>query len=184
MAENAARSDKRKFKVVRLDKSPKAAQINEFVGMMTRMYDFHATLHPDWQTRPGWQEGSTGWVKRAGGGDDFLFAMAYPLDEAGQDTLESAAGYLIASFHYEAPLFLQHRFGYIADLWVEEAYRGQGAAQKLLETANEWFHEQGVSRVQLEVDVENTGGRQFWESQGYTPFEIVMRSDLQTKPDP
>lgn len=146
--------------------------------MMQRMYDFHTTLHPDWQTRPGWQAGSAGWIKRAAGGDEYFFALAYPVGPDGGETLEPPAGYIIASFHYEAPLFVQHRFGYIADLWVEEAYRKQGVAPHLLEKAYEWFKEQGVSRVQIEVDVENQSGLKFWEQAGFAPFEIVLRKDI------
>src|SRR5437868_4444343 len=137
----------RNFKVVRITDSKNKAQAEQFVAMMTRMYDFHATLHPDWQTKPDWQRGSESWIRRASGGDDFVFAMAYPLDENGQETLEPPAGYVIGSFHYEAPLFIQNRFGYIADLWVEEAYRSQGAAQALLKFSYDWFKEQGVNRV-------------------------------------
>ena len=166
------------FKTIRLIGTPTPAQVEQFVGMMQRMYDFHATLHPDWQTRPGWSDGSAGWVKRAADGDDYLFAMVYPTDAAGDPQTDTPAGYVIASFHYEAPLFVQNRFGYIADLWIEEAQRGQGAARSLLDTAYEWFREQGVNRVQLEVDVNNAGGRRFWAGSGYEDFEIVMRKDI------
>ena len=168
----------RKFKVVRITDAKNKTQAEQFVAMMTRMYDFHATLHPDWQTKPDWQRGSANWIRRAAGGDEYLFAMAYPLDENGQETLEPPAGYIIGSFHYEAPLFIQNRFGYIADLWVEETYRSQGAAQALLNFSYGWFREQDVTRVQLEVDVENVAGRKFWEKAGFAPFEIVMRKDI------
>ncbi len=166
------------FKVVRITDSKNKSQVEQFVAMMSRMYDFHATLHPDWQARPGWEKGSEGWIKRAASGDEFYFAMAYRLDENGQETLEPPAGYVIGSFHYEAPLFIQNRFGYIADMWIEEAFRGQGAAQALLVQTYEWFREQGVNRVQLEVDVNNRAGQHFWEKAGFEPFEIVMRKDI------
>ena len=167
-----------KIKVVRLETAPSTTQVQQFVLMMSRMYDFHASLHADWQTKAGWEKGSVNWIKRAAGGDDFFFAMAYALDEAGNETLEPATGYIIASFHYEAPLFVQHRYGYIADLWVEEAYRGKAVGTALLETAYEWFRTQGVKRVQLEVDVENKGGQAFWKQAGFENFEIVMRKDI------
>ncbi len=166
------------FQVVRLTGKPDPAQVAQFVDMMQRMYDFHATLHPDWQTKENWNQGSAGWIQRASDGDEYYFAIAYSLDSAGENLPDRAAGYVIASFHHEAPLFIQHRFGYIADMWVEPAFRSQGAAHFLLEAAYEWFRSQGVNRVQLEVDVNNTGGRRFWEGSGFEPFEIVMRKDI------
>jgi ribosomal protein S18 acetylase RimI-like enzyme len=168
----------RNFKIVALKEGGNSAQVKQFVEMMSRMYDFHATLHDDWKTKSNWQSGSAGWIKRAAGGDEFYFAMAYPLDGDGNDTLEPPAGYVIGSFHYEAPLFVQNRFGYIADLWVEPPYRGTGAAQALMNDAFDWFRQQGVSRVQIEVDVENKGGLRFWEKAGFEPFEIVLRRNI------
>ena len=166
------------FKAVRLVGTPTLAQVAQFVAMMQRMYDFHATLHPDWQTRPGWSDGSAGWVKRAADGDDYLFAIVYPVGADDVPEMATPAGYVIASFHYEAPLFVQNRFGYIADLWIEKAYRGKGAARSLLVATYDWFRTQGVNRVQLEVDVNNEGGRKFWAGAGYEDFEIVMRKDI------
>ena len=170
--------EQKAFKVVRLVGTPSTAQVKQFVGMMQRMYDFHATLHPDWKTTADWQSGSAGWVKRASDNNEYFFAMLYPTRPDGEEILGFPAGYVIASFHYEAPLFIQNRFGYIADLWIEEAYRSQGAAHQLLEVVYQWFREQGVDRVQLEVDVNNFNGRKFWEGTGYESFEIVMRKNI------
>jgi ribosomal protein S18 acetylase RimI-like enzyme len=166
------------FKVVPITDGRNQAQIEQYVAMMTRMYDFHATLHSDWQTSPGWQESSIGWISRTAGSEEYYFALAYPLDDKGNPDLETPAGYVMASFHYEAPFFIQSRFGYIVDLWIEEAFRKQSVAPALLAEADQWFKSQGVSRVQLYVDVRNQRGQKFWEQVGYAPFEIVMRKDV------
>lgn len=167
-----------RFKVEVLGPHSPKSQLDHFVGMMQRMYEYHATLHADWQPRPGWEKGSREWLSGGAGSDDYLFALAYPVDTDGRELLDRPAGYIIGSFHYEAPLFVQHRFGYVADLWSEEAYRTQGVGSQLLAKAYEWFKEQGVNRVQLEVDVENASGQRFWEKAGFEPFEIVMRKSL------
>jgi len=168
-----------KFEIVRLDGETPPAQVAQFVGMMQRMYEFHATLHADWQPKPNWQQGSQNWIKHAGSNEDYFFAMAYPLNPTGHIDQEAApAGYIIAHFHYEAPLFVQNRFGYIADLWVEAAYRQQGVARRILAAANSWFKAQDISRVQIEVDVENAAGQKFWHGIGYQDFEVVMRTDI------
>ncbi len=168
-----------KFEIVRLGSDTTSVQVAQFVGMMQRMYEFHATLHTDWQPKPNWQQGSQDWIKHAGSNEDYFFAVAYPLNAAGDVDPETApAGYIIAHFHYEAPLFVQNRFGYIADLWVETMYRQQGVAREILAAANSWFKTQGTNRVQIEVDVENAAGQKFWHGIGYKDFEIVMRADI------
>ncbi len=169
------------FKFEVLGEKPADHQVEQLVAMMQRMYEFHATLHADWQTKPNWQQGSAGWISRATGGGEFFFALAYAISSspncAGSFN-QQPAGYVIASFHYEAPLFIQHRYGYIADLWVEEAFRGQRVAQTLLAVAHDWCKQQGVRRVQIEVDVENIAGLKFWKAAAYQPFETVLRRDI------
>ena len=168
------------FEIEPLGEKPARLQVEHLVAMMQRMYDYHATLHSDWQTKPNWQQGSAGWIRRAAGGSEFFFALVYASSSnpGSAGSLRQPAGYVIASFHYEAPLFIQHRYGYIADLWVEEAYRRQGAARALLAAAHSWCTDQGVSRMQIEVDVENKAGLKFWQAVGYHPFEIVLRRDI------
>ena len=168
-----------KIRIVRLGTDTTPQQIQQFVDMMQRMYDFHATLHDDWKTRSDWKKGSERWINSAGNKDDYFFAIAYlNTGEDFQVDKVQPIGYVIASFHYEAPLFLQNRFGYIADLWVEETYRQRGVARSLFEAAKDWCKTQGVERIQLEVDVENDPGQKFWHKLGFEDFEIVMRKTL------
>jgi ribosomal protein S18 acetylase RimI-like enzyme len=143
---------------------------DQLVELMSRMYDFHASLHPDWRTRSNWQRGSKQWLTRVS--EDWFRALIFPEGD------EKACGYVLASFHYEAPLFVQNRFGYIADLWVDTEYRGQSAAELLLAAAYGWFRQQGVKRVQLEVDVHNDRAVHFWHKQGFKDFQTVMRRDI------
>jgi ribosomal protein S18 acetylase RimI-like enzyme len=171
-------NEQQNFSVIVLGPDSPKRQLDQFVEMMQRMYEYHATLHQDWEPRPGWQEGSTGWLSGAASSNDYFFAIAYPVGPDAKEMLDTPAGYIICSFHFEAPLFVQHRFGYIADLWSEEAYRTAGVGNQLLAKAYEWFKGQGVSRVQIEVDVKNPGGLIFWEKAGFEPFEIVMRKNL------
>jgi ribosomal protein S18 acetylase RimI-like enzyme len=160
------------FRVVPLTEKHNAAQVEQFVAMMSRMYDYHASLHPDWQQKADWQKGSAGWIQSAAGGNEWFFALVYP------EPSQVAVGYIIAGFHYEAPLFIQNRYGYIADMWVEVEQRGNGAAQALLEAALAFFRDQGTQRVQLEVMVNNEPGKRFWQKAKFEPFEIVMRRDI------
>jgi len=160
------------FRIVLLNNGQDSAKIEQLVGLMTRMYDYHTTPHPDWRTHSGWQQGSQQWLSRSAGSEDWFVALVYPPDS------EIAGGYLLASFHYEAPLFIQNRYGYIADLWLNEEYRGQGAAELLLEKAYDWFRQQGVERLHLKVDIRNEHAHAFWRKQGFEDFQMVMRQNV------
>jgi ribosomal protein S18 acetylase RimI-like enzyme len=162
------------IEVVRISDGRNKAQIEQFVALMSRMYHFHATLHPDWQPRSGWEKGSMGWIKNACAGNEWFFGLAYQAP-----ALQGAIGYVLAGFHYEAPVFINHRYGYIADMWVEPEFRGSGAANKLLAAAEDFLREQGVNRIQLEVMVNNERGKAFWQKNGYEPFELIMRKTIQ-----
>ncbi len=163
------------YQLARLSGSENKELVGQFVNMMANMYEFHASLHPDWKPKPGWEKGSANWIEKGAGGKDWFFALAFPVS-----TVEKAlpSGYIIASFHYEAPLFIRNRYGYIADLWVEPHSRGTGAANFLLEAASEFFKFNGVDRIQLEVMHNNAAGRRFWEKSGFETFEIIMRKTI------
>lgn len=163
------------FRVVRITDGRNKEQVEQFVAMMGRMYDYHAGLHSDWQQKEGWQKNSVTWISNSSGGNDWYFALVYPEPE---QVLQPPVGYIIAGFHYEAPLFVQNRYGYIADMWVEPEQRGSGAAQTLLDAALAFLKAQRVTRVQLEVMVNNEPGKRFWEKTGFEPFEIVMRKTI------
>jgi ribosomal protein S18 acetylase RimI-like enzyme len=164
------------IRVVRITEGRNRAQIEQFVALMSKMYNFHATLHPDWQPKAGWEKGSMGWIKSTCAGNDWFFGLAYPEPE---QALQGAIGYVLAGFHYEAPVFVNNRYGYVADMWIEPEFRGSKAAQELLKAAEAFFREQGVRRVQLEVMVNNERGKAFWHKNGFEPFELVMRKSLE-----
>jgi ribosomal protein S18 acetylase RimI-like enzyme len=164
------------FRLINLDQNTEPLEIDglieQLVALMTRMYDYHASLHSDWQTHEGWQQGSTQWLKRSLASEEWLRVLLFPHDG------NTACGYILASFHYEAPLFIQNRFGYIADLWIDEKFRGSGGSELLLNAAFDWFRHANVSRLQLEVDLRNQLGKRFWDKHGFEDSQIVMRRDL------
>lgn len=68
------------------------------------------------------------------------------------------------------PMFEPRELGYISDLYVEPACRREGIGRALLEAIRQWFAEQRVPEVHLQVYVQNENGVGFWRSQGFEPF--------------
>lgn len=88
-------------------------------------------------------------------------------------------GYLLgAKIDLHPDLFEQADAGFIADIFVDPAFRGRGLAREMVATANQWFRQRGVRQVELQVAARNPVGMRFWESVGGEPVMIRMQIDL------
>ena len=64
------------------------------------------------------------------------------------------------------------KVGHIVVCWVEANYRRRGIAQKLVETAERWFHEHGATLVELSYMANNTDAQASWQRLGYQPYRV------------
>jgi GNAT superfamily N-acetyltransferase len=58
--------------------------------------------------------------------------------------------------------------GYVTALVVDERERGAGIGAVLLQTAESWFQERGVKRVNLTTALHREDAHGFYEKRGYT----------------
>lgn len=90
-------------------------------------------------------------------------------------------GFLIAFIeeddgHYLKPEARRH--GYISDLYVDKALRGQGVAGFLIAAAEERLKSEGISAVQIGVLAANRGALKLYEKQGYETRSIFLEKKL------
>ncbi|MFX3647342.1 MAG: GNAT family N-acetyltransferase [Paenibacillus sp.] len=64
------------------------------------------------------------------------------------------------------------------DLFVHPAYRQQGIARKLLQTAKRLASEHGVLRISLSTELSNTQAQALYESEGYAQDTQFMYYEL------
>lgn len=101
--------------------------------------------------------------------------MALVAEVAGE-----VVGYVLgAVIDLHPDLFQPVDAGFIADIFVDPAYRGRGLARELVATLNDWFRGRGVQQVELQVAARNPDGRRFWEAVGAEPVMIRLRIDLE-----
>lgn len=72
--------------------------------------------------------------------------------------------------------FAERIRGHIDHLVVRRRARRAGVGRGLAEQALAWLAESGVSRVELQVDLDNQEGRAFWAALGFQPaMELLER---------
>jgi ribosomal protein S18 acetylase RimI-like enzyme len=87
-------------------------------------------------------------------------------------------GYILGAIIDLHPDLFQHTdAGFIADIFVDPAYRRRGIARELVETISAWFTEQGAQHIEWQVAAANTAGVRFWEAVGGLAIMVRMRLD-------
>lgn len=88
-------------------------------------------------------------------------------------------GYVLGAVIDLHPDLFQHvDAGFVADIFIDPAYRRRGLGRELVATLNEWFRRKGVQQVEWQVAARNPEGIRFWEAIGGEPLMIRMRLDL------
>lgn len=77
---------------------------------------------------------------------------------------------------------VREKFGvrsiFIADLFIEETFRGKGIGRAVLRWLEGKAGELGILSIGLHVFGHNAGARKLYESLGYSPVNVVLRKDL------
>ena len=62
----------------------------------------------------------------------------------------------------------------ITELFVEEAFRGQGVGRALMQTAENYYREMGIHDFQLFTGRDNQNAQQFYERMGYRRDDDIL----------
>jgi GNAT superfamily N-acetyltransferase len=93
---------------------------------------------------------------------------------------DGVGGYLVAVVHPPNPLTSSGAFvsGSIDELFVGEAWRGSGAAGRLLDAAETWLREQGAMTVSVGAYAWNTAAIAWYERHGFAPSSVTLMKRL------
>lgn len=65
--------------------------------------------------------------------------------------------------------------GYVGLMYVEERYRRQGIARRIVESIVDWFHERDIQHITLQVYKDNTSAVDAYRCFGFRDFVLQMR---------
>jgi len=93
---------------------------------------------------------------------------------------DKLVGYVLAVIIDVIPdMFVQENSGFLADIFVEDAYRRHGIGRVLVETVRAWMVENNVRHFEWYVAEHNSAGRKFWEAIGGRAVLTRMRANTQ-----
>lgn len=104
-------------------------------------------------------------------------------DAAGQGQPPAVVGMLIGTIDREIPIYRLKEYGFINDLWVDEAYRNEGVARQLVTEAIERFTRLRVEQIRLDVLTGNEPARKLFETCGFRPAVVEMLLPLKPAAD-
>lgn len=88
-------------------------------------------------------------------------------------------GYVLGIIVHETPDMFQHDpSGFLADIFVEAAYRSCGVGRQLVDALQDWFKSRGVSYMEWYVAAQNIAAKSFWLAMGGREIMIRMQVKL------
>lgn len=64
--------------------------------------------------------------------------------------------------------------GFISDVYVDDVHRRNGFGRQLVQTATDWFRNLGITRLELQVIVNNPNARKLYSDLGWTEELLQM----------
>ncbi|MCC6801472.1 MAG: GNAT family N-acetyltransferase [Anaerolineae bacterium] len=148
----------------------------EDIDTVARLWEslvaYHGRLDPD--LPPAAPQGSRRYARRLLDRIDDPMSRVLVTEVDGK-----VVGYVLGVIVDLAPeMFDQEPSGFLADLYVEEAYRRSGLGRGLVIELASWFREKGVRYFEWHVAARNAESVAFWRSLGGRDVMLRMRADL------
>jgi ribosomal protein S18 acetylase RimI-like enzyme len=94
------------------------------------------------------------------------------------DSEGTPQGLCIVRVDRAPPILEETERAEITDLGVRPEFRRRGIARRLVEEAQVWIRDRGVSRVEIQVAHGNVEGQAFWRAMGFGHLMDVLHKRL------
>jgi len=93
------------------------------------------------------------------------------------ETDSKIIGYILLS-KKEDFLFMNQKYGFINQFFVKEEFRGKGIGQKLLDASCNFFKENGIKEVLLDVFIANSNAMRFYYVNEFCEYNLVLKKEI------
>ena len=142
------------------------SDVDELVELWLEFMDYHSALDSGFVRAP---DASAKWAEYI---TSKLVDPTFHVLVA--DTGEALAGYVVAIVVDYPPIITIKNYGFLQEIAVREPHRRSGVGAQLYEAAEAWLRAQGVSQIEVKVDVVNSAARVFWDSAGFLPHTETL----------
>jgi ribosomal protein S18 acetylase RimI-like enzyme len=150
----------------------KHQEIDRVAALWALITEHHEALDPLFRMRRGpVAEGELRELLRALHRDPDAVILVF--DRAG-----TPEGLCIARIDRAPPILEETERAEITDLGVRPELRRQGVGRMLVEEAQSWVRDRGVSRIEIQVAHGNREGQAFWRALGYGDLMDVLHKRL------
>lgn len=149
-----------------------SADVPAIKEMFCKLHAFNASLDPRFALSDVWETFFDAAMQQALRGDEWLCLFAC---ETGTN---APCGFALAAVHRDSGMWHYHEWVEVEALYVEDAWRGSGLAERLLGQACEWAERTGHSVVQLYVTASNDRAIRFYQHAGFGETQAIMRKVL------
>ena len=140
--------------------------------LWTALVEYHRTL--DSSLPPAAPQGAKRYARRLTDRLDDPMSRVLVAEADGK-----IVGYVLGVVVDLAPeMFAQEASGFLADIFVEEAYRNAGVGTALVDALSAWFKEKGLRYYEWHVAARNTESLAFWQSIGGREVMLRMRAEV------
>lgn len=88
-------------------------------------------------------------------------------------------GYIFCEIRNLQNYFIENRFGFISQIFIEKEFRRIGLGDSLLKKAEEWFIKKNIKKIECLVDVNNVISEYFWTKQFYNTVISIKSKNLE-----
>ncbi|MFQ6057267.1 MAG: GNAT family N-acetyltransferase [Anaerolineae bacterium] len=144
--------------------------VNDILPLWEEMMRFHAALDPRLEVGPRGVDYMRQVIP------DWLRSEACCVLVA--EVEGHIVGYIAGRVADNPPIFRLRAYGHVSDICVAPEWRRQGIGRRLYEALREWFKDQGLSVIQLNVAHRNPASQAFWRAMGFEDYLDYMWSKV------
>jgi GNAT superfamily N-acetyltransferase len=97
---------------------------------------------------------------------------------------QGLVGFVAGRIRMLPPQFGLDQVGFVGEVFVSDPWRSKGLGGRMLAKALEWYRENGVTRVELQVVSGNPDALRFYERLGWSQELVQLTFDTRRLSDP